>query len=85
MPRDLSGAVIADVARRHDLAPQQLSNWIRAAKDGQFVLPADQIRPLYLWYRWNQQANRRMGVAPIAPWRPAGFIIAVNASERLAV
>ncbi len=27
-------AVIADVARRHDLAPQQLSNWIRAAKDG---------------------------------------------------
>src|SRR5271165_1658244 len=35
------GAVIADVARRHDLAPQQLSNWIRAAKDGRFALPAD--------------------------------------------
>jgi transposase len=29
------------VARRHDLAPQQLSNWIRAAKDGRFALPAD--------------------------------------------
>src|SRR5215469_7869424 len=28
------GAVIADVARRHDLAPQKLSNWIRVAKDG---------------------------------------------------
>jgi transposase len=37
------GAVIADVARRHDLAPQQLSNWIRAAKEGQFVLPADEM------------------------------------------
>jgi len=37
------GAVIADVARRHDLAPQQLSNWIRAAKQGQFVLPADEM------------------------------------------
>ena len=37
------GAVIADVARRHDLAPQQLSNWIRAAKDGQFALPADEM------------------------------------------
>ncbi len=37
------GAVIADVARRHDLAPQQLSNWIRAAKEGQLVLPADEI------------------------------------------
>jgi hypothetical protein len=36
------GAVIADVARRHDLAPQHLSNWIRAAKDGQFALPADE-------------------------------------------
>ena len=35
------GAVIADVARRHDLAPQQLSNWIRAAKNGRFALPAD--------------------------------------------
>jgi transposase len=35
------GAVIADVARRHDLAPQHLSNWIKAAKDGRFALPAD--------------------------------------------
>jgi transposase len=35
------GAVIADVARRHDLVPQHLSNWIRAAKEGRFALPAD--------------------------------------------
>lgn len=34
------GTVIAQVARRHDLAPQHLSNWIRAAKDGRFALPA---------------------------------------------
>lgn len=34
------GAVIAAVARRHDLTPQHLSNWIRAAKDGHFALPA---------------------------------------------
>jgi len=37
------GAVIADVARRHDLTPQHLSNWIRAAKDGRFALPADEM------------------------------------------
>jgi transposase len=37
------GAVVADVARRHDLAPQHLSNWIRAAKDGRFALPADEM------------------------------------------
>ena len=37
------GAVIAQVAQRHDLAPQHLSNWIRAAKDGCFALPADEL------------------------------------------
>lgn len=36
------GAVIADVARRHEMTPQHLSNWIRAAKDGRFALPADE-------------------------------------------
>jgi transposase len=36
-----SGAVIADVARRHDLTPQHLWNWIRAARQGRFVLPGD--------------------------------------------
>jgi transposase len=35
------GAVIAEVARRHDLTPQHLSNWIRAAKEGHFALPAE--------------------------------------------
>ena len=37
------GAVIAEVARRHDLAPQHLSNWIKAAKQGHFALPADAV------------------------------------------
>jgi transposase len=36
------GAVIAQVARRHDMTPQHLSNWIRAAKEGRFALPADE-------------------------------------------
>jgi transposase len=35
------GAVIAEVARRHDLTPQHLSNWIRAAKAGRIVLPEE--------------------------------------------
>ena len=35
------GAVISDVARRHDLVPQHLWNWIKAAREGRFALPAD--------------------------------------------
>jgi transposase len=34
------GAVIADVARRHDLVPQHVWNWIKAAKEGRVMLPA---------------------------------------------
>jgi transposase len=34
------GAVVSEVARRHDLTPEHLWNWIRAAKDGHFALPA---------------------------------------------
>jgi transposase len=37
------GAVIADVARRHDLVPQHLWNWIRAAREGRFALPDDGV------------------------------------------
>ena len=36
------GAVVAEVARQYDLIPQQLSNWIKAAKEGRIVLPAPQ-------------------------------------------
>ena len=35
------GAVVSEVARRHDLTPQHLFSWIRAAKDGEIALPAD--------------------------------------------
>ena len=35
------GAVIAVVARRHELTPQHLSNWIKAAKQGRLCLPDD--------------------------------------------
>lgn len=37
------GAVISDVARRHDLVPQHLWNWIRAAREGRFALPDDGV------------------------------------------
>lgn len=35
------GAVVARVARRYDLRPQHLSNWINAAKRGHIALPEE--------------------------------------------
>jgi transposase len=35
------GAVISRVARRHEITPQHLSNWIRAAKAGRIALPEE--------------------------------------------
>jgi transposase len=34
------GALVAEVARQYDLIPQQLSNWIKSAKEGRLMLPA---------------------------------------------
>jgi transposase len=52
------GAVVADVARQHDLVPQQLSNWIRAAKDGRFALPADEMPSFVPVVVESARANR---------------------------
>ena len=35
-----AGAVVSEIARRHDLTPQHLFSWIRAAKAGKFALLA---------------------------------------------
>jgi transposase len=37
------GAVISEVARRHELTPQHLFTWIRAAKDGNLALQTDNV------------------------------------------
>ena len=38
------GVVVADVARRHELTPQHLFTWIRAAKAGELALPAETVQ-----------------------------------------
>lgn len=35
------GAQVCDVARRHGIAPQQVTTWRRAARDGLLALPED--------------------------------------------
>jgi transposase-like protein len=61
------GAVVAVVARQHDLIPQQLSNWIKAAKEGRVMLPAPepsraanlpkQLEPILC--RWSPSRHAR--------------------------
>src|SRR6202521_5197755 len=36
-----SGAVVSEVARRHDMSPQQLFGWRKAARAGLLTLPAE--------------------------------------------
>ena len=40
------GARVVDVARRHELAPHQLSDWRRQARQGLLALPEDAVKGL---------------------------------------
>ena len=35
-------AVVSEVARRHEISPQHLFGWRKAARDGRLALPADE-------------------------------------------
>jgi transposase len=37
-----AGVSVSEIARRHDISPQNLFTWIRAAKEGRLALPADE-------------------------------------------
>lgn len=41
------GAVVSEVARRHDMSPQHLLGWRKAARAGQLTLPADEV-PMFV-------------------------------------
>jgi|CXWL01.1.fsa_nt_gi transposase len=47
------GAIVAEVARRHDARAQQVHGWRRDAREGRLVLPAD------------RSAHERLSFAPV--------------------
>ena len=43
----MPGAVVSEVARRHDMSPQHLFGWRKAARAGLLTLPADAV-PMFV-------------------------------------
>ena len=43
----MPGAVVSEVARRHDMSPQHLFGWRKAARAGLLTLPADEV-PMFV-------------------------------------
>jgi transposase len=42
------GAVVSEVARGHDIAPQHLFAWRKAARSGRLALPVDAATPMFV-------------------------------------
>ena len=43
-----AGAVVSEVARRHEIAPQHLFAWRKAARSGRLALPVDAATPMFV-------------------------------------
>jgi transposase len=56
------GAVVSDVARRHDISPQHLFAWRRAARAGVLSVPAE-AAPLFVPVRTEQHLEGMMAAA----------------------
>src|ERR1700674_2599132 len=42
------GAVVSEVARRHEISPQHLFGWRKAARTGGLALPVDAATPMFV-------------------------------------
>ena len=67
------GAVVSEVARRHDITPQHLFAWRKAARAGQLTLPAEEA-PMFAPV---VTTIREVGAADAAANGPGSIVIEI--------
>lgn len=67
-----AGAVVSEVARRHDIAPQHLFAWRKAARAGRLALPEDAL-PAFVPVVMTGRATAEGGPKP-----SAGIVIEIG-------
>ena len=78
------GARVGDVARRHGLAPQHLTAWRRAAREGRLVLPGDEAEPAFVPLLVEEAAGTRPAAVEIAAGGVIVRLPADSAAARIA-
>src|SRR6476620_9817422 len=70
------GAVVSEVARRHDITPQHLFAWRKAARAGRPTLPAEEA-PMFVPVVTTIREIREVGAAEAATNGPGSIVIEI--------
>jgi transposase len=68
-------AVVSEVARRHEISPQHLFAWRKAARDGRLTLPADEGAPFVPVMMMTPKARPATPSAPSVTIETAGVVV----------
>ena len=71
------GAVVSEVARRHDITPQHLFAWRKAARAGRLTLPAEEA-PMFVPV---VTTIREVGAAEAATNGPGSIVIEISGAR----
>ena len=66
------GAVVSEVARRHEISPQHLFAWRKAARRGQLALPADEAA---VFVPVMMAAQKPVATTPSITIETAGIVV----------
>ena len=66
------GAVVSEVARRHEISPQHLFAWRKAVRHGQLALPADEAA---VFVPAMMAAQKSVATTPSITIEAAGIVV----------